>query len=443
MFSNKDLRKLLIPLIIEQVLTSLMGTADTLMVSNVGSAALSGVSLVDSINKLLIFLFSALATGGTIVCSQYLGRKDNANANRSARQVVLSALSMSVIIAALCLIFRRGLLRLIFGTVEDSVMAAAETYFFITALTYPFLALFSAEASLYRAAGNSRLPMTISICSNCLNIIGNAILIFVFDMGVAGAAISTLISYIVSAVAILICQSRPGQVIEIGSLLRLRPDWKAMWTVLRVGIPTGVENSMFQFGKLLVQSTVSTLGTTAIAANAMVITLEGFTSMPSMAIGMGLTTVVGHCIGAGRLDEARKYIKKLTILSSVVLFFFNWIIFAVTEPVVRLAGMETDAAELTVQVLLVASIVKPILWPMAFVPLNGMRGAGDVKFGMVVSIVSMWVFRVLLTSLLCRVFTIGLIGIWCGYFADWTVRSVVFTLRYKSGKWAKFCVIDT
>ena len=442
MFSNKDLRKLLIPLIIEQVLTSLMGTADTLMVSNLGSAALSGVSLVDSINKLLIFLFSALATGGTIVCSQYLGRQDRANASRSAQQVVLSAFSMSIIIAALCLVCRRGLLRLIFGTVEASVMAAAETYFFITALTYPFIALFSAEASLYRAAGNSRLPMIISICSNCLNIVGNAVLIFVFRLGVAGAAISTLASYIVSASAILICQSRPGQVIQIGSLFRLRPDWKAMWTVLRVGIPTGVENSMFQLGKLLVQSTVSTLGTTAIAANAMVATLEGFTSMPSLAIGMGLMTIVGQCIGAGRLDEARTYIKKLTALSAVVLLCCNWLMYAATGPLVRVAGMEADAARLTVHVMLIASIIKPVFWPMAFVPLSGMRGAGDVKFGMMVSVISMWLFRVVLTSLLCRVFNVGLIGIWCGYFVDWAIRSIAFTLRYRSGKWAKFCVID-
>lgn len=442
MFSNRRLRHLLIPLIIEQVLTSLVGTVDTMMVSNVGSFAVSGVSLVDSINKLILFLFSALATGGTIVCSQYLGREDKENSDRAARQVLISALALALLVMGVCLGLRTQLLDLIFGTVEPAVMQAAQTYFFFTAFSYPFIALFNASAALYRASGNTRLPMVVSAGCNCLNVAGNAVLMFGFHLGVAGAAISTLCSYIVAAAVMLALQQRPGQKIEVGKLTAMRPDWKVILLVLRIGLPTGVENAMFQFGKLVVQSTVSTLGTTAIAANAIVTVLEYFSSMPSTAIGTGLMTVAGQCIGAGNPDEARANTKKLTIWSAVVLLAANWLIFALTFPVTRLAGLDAAAAHMTIQVMLVISIVKPFLWPLAFTPSNGMRAAGDVKFGMIVSSISMWVFRVGLTTVLCRFLGVGLIGIWCGYFADWFVRSIVFTLRYRSGKWLEHKVID-
>lgn len=436
------LRKLLIPLIIEQLLTSLVGIVDTMMVSNVGSAAISGVSLVDSINKLILFLFTALGAGGAIVCAQYLGRGDKKHCNGAARQVLISALALGLVAMAVCLVFRKGLLHLIFGQVEADVMQSAETYFLITAFTYPFIALFNASAALYRAAGNTRLPMVVSAASNGLNIIGNAVLMFGFGLGVAGAAISTLASFIVSAVVMLAFQRRPGQTIEVGRLTALRPDWRVILLVLSIGLPTGVENAMFQFGKLMVQSTVSTLGTTAIAANAVVTVLEYMSSMPSTAIGTGLMTVAGQCIGAGELEEAKYNIRKLTLWGSAVLLAANWLIFGLTFPVVWLAGMETDAARLTVHVMLVISIVKPLLWPLSFLPINGMRAAGDVKFGMIASTISMWVFRVGLTTLLCRFLGVGLVGIWCGYFADWFVRSLVFSLRYISGRWTRHKVID-
>ncbi|MGN1004816.1 MAG: MATE family efflux transporter [Oscillospiraceae bacterium] len=442
MFSNKSLRRLLIPLIIEQLLTSLVGTVDTMMVSNVGSAAISGVSLVDSINKLILFLFTALGTGGAIVCAQYLGRRDKDNSDKAARQVLISALALGVLCAAVCLVFRKGMLRLIFGSVEADVMQAAQVYFLITALSYPFIALFNASSALYRSSGNTRLPMVVSMASNALNIVGNAVLMFVFDLGVAGAALSTLISFVVAAVVMLAFQRRPGQKIEVGKLTALRPDWKVILLVLSIGLPTGVENAMFQFGKLMVQSTVSTLGTTAIAANAVVTVLEYMSSMPSTAIGTGMMTVAGQCIGAGKLDEAKYNIKKLTVWGAAVLLAANWLIFGLTFPVVHLAGMDAASAQLTIDVMLVISIVKPFLWPLSFLPINGMRAAGDVRFGMIASTISMWIFRVGLTTVLCRFLGVGLIGIWCGYFADWFVRSVVFSLRYASGRWTRHKVID-
>ena len=442
MFSNRDLRKLLVPLIIEQMLTSLIGTVDTMMVSNLGSAPVSGVALVDSINKLVIFLFTALATGGTIVCSQYIGRRDLRNANSAARQVILSAFSLSLIIAIPAYFLRGGILRLIFGSVEPAVMEAASAYFRVTIFAYPFIALFGATSALYRASGNARLPMKVSLFANLINIVGNAVLMFVFDMGVVGAGLATLCSNAFAAITMLVLLRRSGQTFDIGRYSAIRPDFHMIWLVLCIGIPSGIENAMFQFGKLAVQSTVSTLGTTAMAANAIVAAIELMTSMPSQAVATGLMTVVGQCMGAGKPDQAKYYIKKLTVWSFCILFVLNWLAMAATPMVTHLAGMDAATAEMTVDTMLFISILKPVFWMCAFVPASGMRAAGDVKFGMVVSTCTMWILRVGLSTLLCRHFGVGLVGIWWGFFADWTARSIAFILRYRSGKWAKQKVID-
>jgi len=441
LYTNRDLKKLIIPLIIEQVLNSAIGTIDTLMVSNVGSAALSGVSLVDSINKLVIFLFTALATGGAIVCAQYLGRREQANADKAARQVLIASVLLSVLVSGLSLLLRNAILRTVFGTVEDEVMAAAQGYYRITILSYPFIAIFDAGSALYRAAGNSKLSMKISMAANLVNIAGNYLLLFVFPMGVKGAALSTLVSYCFSAVFLLVSMRNPHRGFDIGKLRDLRLEPHMIWVVLSIGIPTGIENAMFQFGKLMVQSTVSTLGTVAIAANALVVVLEFLSSMPSQAIGTGLMTVAGQCIGAGRLEEAKYYIRKLTLWAFLVLAAADLLVFAAVPLVIRFAGMNEETAALVRKTMLVITIVKPFAWALAFVPANGMKAAGDVKFGMLVSSGSMWLSRVALTALFCRVLGAGLLGIWCGYFIDWVVRSVIFTLRYRSGKWAEHHVI--
>ena len=436
MYSNRALAKLLIPLIVEQVLTALMGTVDTIMVSTISPAAVSGVSLVDSINILMQYIFAALATGGTIVCSQYLGRREVNGANNAARQVLLSMLVLSAVITALCVGFRGPLLRLIFGSAEPAVMDAALTYFLITALSYPFMGLYDVGAALYRSTGNSRLPMVISAGCNLVNIAGNSLTIYVLDWGVAGAALSTTVSRVLAAVILLAIQRRPHQVLTVGPYHTIRPDLATIGLVLSIGIPTGLENGLFQFGKLAVQSAVSTLSTTEMSAQAIVVVLEAFTSMPSMAIGLGLITVAGQCMGAGRPDEARRYILRLTALSAAVLFVTNWAVYFLTPAVTRVAGMEADAARLTCHIMLIISIVTPCLWPMAFTPVNGMKAAGDVRFTMVASTVSMWIFRVGLCYLLFLGHGFGPLGVWIGMFADWAVRSVIYTVRLIRGRWA-------
>lgn len=441
LFTNKMLRALLVPIIMEQLLNALMGTVDTMMVSNVGSAAISAVSLVDSINVLIIQAFSALAAGGTIICTQYLGQKNHEMANKSARQALFIITAISVFIVVLGLAFRAPLLSFIFGKVDADVMENSMVYFFYTVLSYPFIALYDAGASIFRAQENTRGPMVISIISNVMNIVGNGILIWVFHMGVAGAAISTLVSRIFCAVVVLYQLRKDRQPIVVRDYLKIRPDGKMIGRILALGIPSGIENSMFQLGKLAIQSTVSTLGTTAIAAQAMTNMLEMLNGTAVIGVGIGLMTVVGQSLGAGRKDEAVYYMKKLMIFSEVFLIACCAVVYVLARPITMIGGMEAESAEMCLDMMFWITIVKPIVWMFAFIPAYGMRAAGDVKFSMITSCITMWTFRFCLCVYLIRVCGMGPMAVWIGMFTDWTVRAIVFSLRFKSGKWMEHKVV--
>ena len=441
MFTNRMIRSLLIPVVLEQLLNSIMGTADTMMVSNVGSAAISAVSLVDSINILVIQAFSALAAGGAIVCAQYIGQQNQERANESARQVLFIITLISIVVSAICLGFKKPLLRLIFGSVEADVMRASEIYFFYTALSFPFIALYDAAASIFRAQDNTKGPMTISMISNIMNIVGNAIMIWGFHMGVAGAAIATLISRIFCALVVLIQLRRDRQPIVVRDYLKIRPDWPMIGRILGIGIPSGVENSMFQLGKLAIQSTVSTLGTVAIAAQAMTNILENLNGIAGIGVGVGLMTIVGQCMGANRKDEAVYYIKKLSVIAEVTIIVSCLLVFILTRPVTMLGGMEKTSADMCWHMVMWITIVKPIMWVSAFVPAYGLRAAGDVKFSMISSCAVMWLCRFCLSVLLIRGLGFGPMGVWIGMFADWTVRAVLFTWRFHSRKLLEHKVI--
>lgn len=443
MFSNRMICSLLIPVVLEQLLNSIMGTADTMMVSNVGSAAISAVSLVDSINVLVIQAFSALAAGGAIVCAQYIGQKNKEKANESARQVLFIITAISVAVSLICLVFQKPLLRLIFGSVEPAVMRASETYFFYTALSFPFIAAYDSAASIFRAQDNTKGPMIISMISNVMNIAGNAVMIWVFHMGVAGAALSTLISRIFCAVVVIIQlrKEKKGQEIVVRDYFEIRPDWSMIRRILGLGIPSGIENSMFQLGKLAIQSTVSTLGTTAIAAQAMTNILENLNGIAAIGVGVGLMTIVGQCLGAGRQDEAVYYIKKLCVIAEVIIIISCLGVFALTKPITILGGMEKESADMCFHMVMWITIVKPLVWIMAFIPGYGLRAAGDVKFSMIVSCCTMWACRFCLCVFLIRVMGFGPMGVWIGMFADWTLRGIIFTWRFHSRKWLQHKVI--
>lgn len=435
LFDNRTLFWLLLPIIIEQLLNSLMGMVDTMMVSTVGSEAISAVALVDSINNLVIQIFSAMAAGAAIICSQYIGGGNRKESSRAAGQVVLTVFVISLSITIFCILGGGRLLHLIFGTVEDTVMKNALAYFMITAMSYPFLALFSAGAAFYRAAGNSRFPTKVSVISNVINVTGNALFIYGFRWGVAGAAFATLLARIFSTVVIYYCLRKPGQTIVVRDYFRIRPDIPLIVKIMAIGVPAGIENGMFQFGKLAIQSTVSTMGTIAISAQAMTDIFELVNGIFSNSVGIGLMTVVGQCIGARRKEEAKYYIVKLMSIAWIGVLASCLLVLALTKPITYLSGMEPEAAKMCFELVAAMTLIKPLVWVGAFGLPYGFRAAGDVKFSMIVSVSTMWGCRVALCIFLVKEFHLGLTAVWVGIFADWIVRAVVFSVRFVSGKW--------
>lgn len=332
-------------------------------------------------------------------------------------------------------------MRLIFGTVEASVMRNALVYFMITVMSYPFLGLFSAGAAFYRASGNAKFPTKVSVISNLINITGNALFLYGFQWGVAGAAFATLMARIFSTVVIYYCLRKPGQAIIVKDYIKIRPDMPLIITIMAIGVPAGIENGMFQFGKLAIQSTVSTMGTVAISAQAMTDILEMVNGIFSNSIGIGLMTVVGQAIGARRTEEAKYYIVKLMGIAWIGVLASCLTVLAITKPVTWVSGMEPEAARLCFEMVAVMTAVKPLVWVGAFGIPYGLRAAGDVKFSMIVSVASMWCCRVGLGIFLVRALQLGLMAVWIGVFVDWIVRAIVFLFRFWHGKWLHEAII--
>ena len=441
LFDNRKLAALLIPLAVDQLLNSFMGTVDTLVVSNLGSAAISAVSLVDSINILIVQAFFALATGGTVVCSHYLGCRREEHAKEAARQLVFITFMMSLVIGALCIIFNGQILALIFGEVEEAVMENAKQYFFFSAISYPFIALYDDGSSILRAQENSRLPMMISVASNLVNLVLNLLFVWGLGFGVAGSACATLLARIFAMAVVMYKLRNPRLTVSLTQYHSIRPDWGEIRRILRIGIPSGVENSMFQFGKLAIQSTVSLMGTAAIAAQGMTNIIENLNGILAIGVGIGLMTVVGETLGAGRKEEAVYYVKKLCVISEVVIIVSCLVMFALVHPITYFGGMEPESARMCIHMVTWITIVKPVVWVMSFIPAYGFRAAGDVKFTMTVSVISMWFCRVTLAIVLARVFGMGPMAVWIGMFTDWTVRGVIYTVRFRSRRWLGHQVI--
>ena len=421
-FSRKELFLLIIPLVIEQFLAIAVGFADTIMVSYVGENSVSGVSLVDSINILVIQIFSALATGGAVVAAQYIGRSETNNACRSAKQLLNASIVLSGALMAICLCFRKFILSTVFGKIEQEVMEVAVNYFLITSISYPFLAIFNSCAALYRAVGNSRVSMFVALIMNVLNVAGNAVGIYVLGWGAAGAAISTLIS-------------RRGQIIFIDSLFRPEFDWNMTKRILAIGIPSGFENGAFQVGKLMIASLVTTFGTAAIAANAISGTIASISNIPGSAIGLAMVTVVGQCMGAGDHVQARFYVRKLMIYTYVAMNALNVLMVVFAKPLVGAFNLSELASSYAEDIVYSFGIASALIWPAAFTLPNALRAAGDVKFTMYSSMITMGIFRLGFSYILGQAMGMGLFGVWFAMYIDWIFRAALFIGRYFSGRW--------
>lgn len=443
LFSRDALIRLIVPLIIEQLLLMTVGMADTVMVTTAGEATVSGVSLVDNINTLIIQIFSALSTGGAVVVAQYLGRQETHSAKTAAKQLLYVMTGISAVLMILALIFRQHILSLIFGQVEPAVMDSALVYFLLTAAAYPFMGIYNAGAALFRAMGNSKVSMINSFIINVINILVNAILIFGFGMGAAGAGIGTLVSRIAAAVIIMVMLRHPGLTVQVDDIFHFEFNGSMIRRILFIGIPTGMENGMFQAGKLMVLNLITTFGTSAVAANAIANSISGVINVPGSAMGLAIITVIGRCIGAGDTRQAVHYTKLLVGCSYLSMLIMGSALFFSADFLVTLFNLSPEAMAMASQVLKLCAIANMLFWPMAFTLPNSLRAAGDAVFTMVVSLTTMFVCRVALSYVFACSWGLGLglLGVWLAMFCDWIVRAVCFLWRYWRGSWKKIRVI--
>ena len=419
MFTRRQLVTLIWPLLLEQFLSVSRGMADTLMVSGVGEAAVSSVSLVDSLNILILQILAALASGGAVVASQYLGRQDADNARRSAAQlysVVGIATGAAMVV---CIVLSRVILRGVFGSIDEDVMAFSQIYFIISAVSYPFMGLYSAGAALFRAQGNSKVSMRASLVMNVINIGGNALLIYGFGLGVLGAALDTLFGRVVAAVWVLVQQQQMENPLRVSEPADLRPRRELVGRILAIGVPSGLENGMFQIGKLCVSSLTSTLGTAAIAANAVAGSVSTMANIPGNTMSLAMIPVVGRCLGAGDKKQAKHYSVLLLGIAAAGLFVTNAVLFFVIPTVAVWFSLSAEALAMCVTVVRWFSVFSVFFWAGSFTLPNALRSGGDAKFTMLVSIVSMWTFRVVLSYFFVLQLHMGLTGVWFGMFIDW------------------------
>lgn len=437
LFTNRQLLTLLWPLVIEQALEILVGMADTVMVSSVGEAAISGVSLVDMINQLIITLFGALATGGAVVTSQYLGAKRQGDAAKSAGQLVgLSAL-LGVSVAAFCLLTRTAQLRLFFGTITDDVMEACLVYFTITSLSFPFLALYNAGAAIFRSTGNSAVSMKVSVIVNAINFFGNAFCVFVLKMGVAGVAVPTLISRAVGAVIILALAAKPEYILHITLRTVTHLECSTAKNILYIGIPSAFENSLFQLGRVLVVSMISLFGTVHISANAVANNLDAIGCIVGNAMGLAMITVIGRCVGAQDFEQVKYYTKKLLLWDYIAQGAVNVTVILLLNQILSLYTLTPETRALSWTLVMIHDGCALLLWPAAFVLPNALRAANDVRFTMMASVVSMIVFRMGLSWILCVNMGLGAVGVWYAMVVDWICRIICFVTRFVTGTWKK------
>lgn len=437
LFSNKLLIALIVPLFIEQFLAILIGIIDTAMVSVVSESAVSSISLVDSINFLFTQLFSAMGTGGAVVAAQYVGKRDPLNANNAAKQLLYVTLFISLFLTTISIFFSDFLLRLFFGVLPIKTMNYCRSYMLLSALSYPALALYNGSAALLRSSGDSRAPMFTALLMNVVNVVGNALLIYSLKLEVTGAGLSTLVSRYLGAFVLLKLLCSPAGKIHIMQPLHFQPDMSMMKRIISIGLPNGLEGSIFQIGKLLVTSIVATYGVSIIAANAVGGNIINMFNLPGIAIGMAMITVVGQCIGASDIAQAKYYTVKLMKLIYIMMGILNVILFLFAKPLVMMFQLSPEGVDAATEVLGFYAVMAALFWPTSFALPNALRAAGDTKFTMLVSVLSMWLFRIGASYLLAYSFDMKLMGVWVAMSIDWIARGICFIWRYRNGKWLR------
>ncbi|MDR0950623.1 MAG: MATE family efflux transporter [Candidatus Ancillula sp.] len=440
-FTHNQLKKMLLPLAIEQTLAITLGFVDTIMVSHAGEAAVSGVSLVNEINNLLFNFMAALATGGAILAGQFLGSRNKKGSRYAAGQLMVTVLSISVVLTILCALFCRPMLSLLFGAVEKDVMDNAVLFMTITSFTFPFMAIQQSAAALFRIMGNTKVAMQNAIIMNGMNLVGNYIFIFLCNWGAAGSASATLIARAICALTIYLRLKNTDNAIYVKRLIPRHIDFKMIKRIITIGLPNGIESGLFSLGRVILTSLVATMGLNSMAANAVALSLTSAANIPGIAIGLAITTTVSQAMGAGDKKQAKDYVSYLIRHAYFYEFIFNFCIGAFCPFVLALYGLQPEAFNWAHQIIIIHSIGAATLWTASFAITNTFRAAGDVKYPMVISIASMFICRIGTSLIFDYVFHMGVISIWLGMMVDWLARAIIYVHHYKSERWARFQVV--
>lgn len=442
-FNKQDLIRLIVPLILELLLTLLVGMIDSVMVSSAGETAVSGVSLIDTVFQLLIYIFAAFGTGGAVVAGQYLGAGQLDRARKTADQLLWFSVLFSLLVMAVVYGIRGILLNHVFGTITPEVHWNANRYLLVVSLSIPAISIYESGAAIFRTMGNAKITMLISLVMNIINICGNALLIYGMGMGTAGAAAATVIARFMAAglmIALLIRQNQP---LSLTKSLHFKPDITLIHKILQIGVPNGIENGLFQVGKIILASLIASFGTSAIAANAICLTISSIQVIPGSAISMAAITVIARCIGAGDEEQVRYYNRLLLGITYAVLIAFCGVLWLALPIILSWYHLTDETALLTQQMVLIHTLGAMLIWPLTFTLPSSLRAAGDVQFAMVTSVISMFAFRLGAAHLLARSFDMGVLGVWLAMLCDWGFRAVVFSIRWLSGHWRNKSIITS
>lgn len=448
LFSRRDLFKLILPMIVQQVLAITVSTMDSVMVASAGEAAVSGVSLVGTLDALLVIAFSSLVTGGTVAVSHALGTGDREFSRECAKQLIFVSTGIALLIAVVVGVFRQPILTALYGSAEASVLESANSYLGILVISFPFLAMYSSGVAIFRTMGDTMTGLRLSLVENVLNVAGNAALIYGLHMGAAGAAAATLISRVFCSVIIMAKLRSQKNDIYIEKLLHYRPDFAVIKRILRIGVPHGIESSMFQIGRLATQVLISSMGTAGIAANSVANTLANYLYLPAAATGNAVITVVGRCYGAGELKQAKKYARTLLLWTYICMWVVSAVLFVFAKPIIGIYNLSEEGARIAWELTIFHCIATSLIRPLAFTLPSVFKATGDAKFSMVVSTVAMWTIRVgsayIFSLESVNVFGItipgfgmGIMGVWVAMVADWVLRSILFTIRFVKGTWLR------
>ena len=435
MFDKKALTRLILFLATEQILFASIGIADMLMVAAAGEQSVSAISLVDSLNLLFHSIFSALAAGGGILFTQYFGRRDYENANYAAKHLIAAAILLSVLVAVVCFLGNHTILYALYGSAEEEVLKLSVTYFYLALSAYPMVMLYDTCACIFRGMGNTEISLCGAAVSCFSNIILNAIFIYGLNLGVLGAGLASLAAKTGGAMLMIFFLIKAKGPIRMRMFFRTGWDKKVFINILRLAVPIGLEDSIFHVGKLLVQGVVASFGTAAIAANAVALTISEFTHMAGGAMGLAATTVVGQCMGANEAAQAEKYTKTLVSISWLVTFFICLITYLAADPIAAMYHLSQETAGIASQIIRVHAIACTMTWVLAFNIPSALRAASDVKFILIFSVLSMWIFRVGCSYLFREILDAGVLCVWLALFLDWGFRAFVYTMRFRSGKW--------